>query len=345
MTRPLAALALLLAATGAAAADWTIGARTLPPPAGASAALRDLLAGLPAPDPAAEIAGAPRTAEGLRAVAAESDAGGAAAVGAVAARLGVTIVEDRLAGVRIYRVTPAEIAPGNAGRLFVAVHGGAFIKGAGLASTPEAAVIAATAKMPVIAVDYRMPPDHPAPAAVDDVEAVWRAIVADRPAGATAIGGSSAGGNIAIRVVQRLVAEGGPIPGAVFAGTPGVDLAKRGDSKFLNEGADRVLITWDGLATQAIRLYAGALSLDDPEISPINGSFAGFPPTYLVTGTRDLLLSDTIRAHRALRRAGVEAELHVYEGVAHADYLFALGTPEAIEHHAELARFLDATLD
>jgi acetyl esterase/lipase len=89
-----------------------------------------------------------------------------------------------------------------------------------------------------------------------------------------------------------------------------------------------------------MNLYAGELGLNHPYVSPIFGSFAGLPPTYLITGTRDLLLSDTVRAHRALRRAGIVSELHVYEGQGHADYIVAMKTPESAEHYAELNRFL-----
>jgi acetyl esterase/lipase len=74
-------------------------------------------------------------------------------------------------------------------------------------------------------------------------------------------------------------------------------------------------------------------------VSPINGSFDNFPPTYLITGTRDLLLSDTVRTHRELKRAGAKAELNVYEGQSHADYAVAFGTPESEEHYQALSEF------
>ncbi|MHC4647211.1 MAG: alpha/beta hydrolase, partial [Planctomycetota bacterium] len=77
-----------------------------------------------------------------------------------------------------------------------------------------------------------------------------------------------------------------------------------------------------------------------PYVSPVYGDFENFPPSYLITGTRDLMLSDTVRVHRKLRRAGVEADLHVYEGQSHADYLMVWNAPESDEHFAELNAFL-----
>ena len=113
-----------------------------------------------------------------------------------------------------------------------------------------------------------------------------------------------------------------------------------GDSRFINEGVDRHLVSWEGIPYHAGMLYAGDLDLDHPHISPIHGDFKGFPPSYLITGTRDLLLSDTIRAHRKLRRAGVEADLHVYESQSHGDYIALRNAPESHAHSSELNAFL-----
>ena len=94
----------------------------------------------------------------------------------------------------------------------------------------------------------------------------------------------------------------------------------------------------------AARLYAAGTPLTDPLISPVYGDFTGFPPTYLVTGTRDMLLSDTARVHRKLKVAGVVADLNVYEGLSHAEYMF-VGSPENQQTYAELAQFLAMHLE
>lgn len=324
---------------------WQIGPRELPLPEHVSPEFRDTLAKTPQPDVDAAIAARPQTIEEWRAFAAKSDATGAALVRKVSEVAHIDVAEDRIAGVRVYRVTPPEIAPEYRSRLFVHIHGGAFIKNAGLAGTSEALLIAHFLKMPVISIDYRMPPDHPAPAAVEDVFAVWQALLSDHSAGSMALGGTSAGGNLALATALLMKERGVELPGALMVGTPLVDVAHVNDSRFLNEGVDRMLVSWFGYAEGGIDLYVGEMDPKDPLISPIYGDVSGFPPTYLITGTRDMLLSDTALMHRKLRRAGVEAELNVYEGFSHADYLTAFPAPEVVEHFTELDRFLRAHLD
>ncbi len=122
-------------------------------------------------------------------------------------------------------------------------------------------------------------------------------------------------------------------------GAPAVDMNKTGDSRFLNDGVDHSL-AWDGVAAEAVKIDANGHDYAEPYLSPIRGDVAGFPPTYLISGTRDLLLSDTVLIHAKLRRAGVRADLHVYEGFAHADFLKLYATPEGEQHFAELNAFL-----
>lgn len=319
---------------------WPIGPRSLPPPAHASAELRRILVEAPAPDPQQARERIPTSDAGLREYVARIDAEGAANVDAVVQAKGLRLTHERIAGVPIFRVVPAKIAPEHADQLFVYVHGGAFIRGGGKASASEATTIAIRIGIPVIAIDYRMAPDHQAPAAMDDVVAVWRDIVRQRSAAKTVLGGTSAGANIVLASLLKLKQLGSPLPGAVFVGTPAIDLAKAGDSRFINDGVDRRLVTWDAEAARAVPLYVGKGRLTDPFISPVYGDVRGFPPTYLISGTRDMMLSDTVVMHRMLRRAGVVADLHIYEGQAHVDYALMLTTPESAEHYAELKAFI-----
>jgi acetyl esterase/lipase len=96
----------------------------------------------------------------------------------------------------------------------------------------------------------------------------------------------------------------------------------------------------------AIDLYVGKADPSNPLLSPVNGDLDGFPPTILISGTRDLLLSDTVRMHRALRIVGVQADLHVYDGQTHADYMQNLlrPVPEAADAQRELFEFFDKHL-
>ena len=322
--------------------SWNIGERTVPAPAGASEELRAALAAMPAPNVAASQAQTPQTEEQWLAI----QAGSANAdLEQMASGYGLKIEKDEIEGVAVYRVTPSEIDPAHTRHLFLHVHGGAYVLGGGDASATEAALVAARAGIPALSVDYRMPPKHPFPAAVEDVVTVYRHLLESRSAKSIAIGGTSTGGGLSLASVHKFRDLGLELPGAIYAGTPWADLTKTGDSLFTNEGLDRILVTYDGLLKGAAQLYANGQDLKDPLISPVYGDFEGFPPTYLITGTRDMFLSDTARTHRKMREAGVVADLHVYEGVAHADYLILTESPESKDVFREVGAFFKKHLE
>jgi acetyl esterase/lipase len=189
-----------------------------------------------------------------------------------------------------------------------------------------------------------MPPDHPFPAGLDDVVAVWKAVIKDQDRSKTALFGSSTGGGLAMAAVLKLKELRLPVPAALFLGTPLADLSKTGDTWFANDRVDNAVGTYDGLIGAALKLYAGNRDLKDPLLSPIYGDLHGFPPSILISGTRDLVLSDTVRTHRKLRQAGVEADLHVFEAVSHAQYLTSFPAPEADDAMKEIGRFFDRHL-
>lgn len=323
---------------------WTIGPRSLPAPSGASDVLRNAIAKAPQPDIARHIDTAPTSAEQWAQLLSSADSGGAQNARALAKSMSVTVTTSEIAGVTVRWLTPDPVRPANQDRLFVHVHGGAYVLSGGLAGTSEAVLIAHQVKIPVLSIDYRMPPEHPFPAAVDDVVAVWRSLLKDRSGASMALGGTSAGGGLALASTLELKRLGIDLPGALWAGTPWADLSKTGDSQFINQGIDRVLVIYDGLLEGAAKLYADGLDLKTPLISPVYGDFEGFPPTYLVTGTRDLFLSDTVRVHRKMRNAGVIADLNVYEGMSHAEYSIVLRSPESQQVFAELGLFLNQHL-
>jgi acetyl esterase/lipase len=319
--------------------DWTIGSRTLPAPAGASDALRAAIANTPQPDVTAHVRQSPTTTEEWVQSIRAADASKTPIINTLTERWMVTIKEEKVAGVTVRTVTPAAIDPANRDRLFVHTHGGAYVLGAGRAGLHEAILIAHRANIRVLSIDYRMPPEYPFPAAIDDVVAVWKSLLKERDAKSMALGGSSAGGGLTLASTLRFMEIRIETPGALWAGTPWSDLTKTSDSNFTNEGIDRVLVTYDGLLEGAAKLYADGRDLKTPLISPVYGKFKGFPPTYLVTGTRDLFLSDTIRVHRKMRVAGVVADLNVYEGISHGEYMFTK-SPESQQAFGELGAFL-----
>jgi epsilon-lactone hydrolase len=267
-----------------------------------------------------------------------------AAIPALKEKLGVSVQAVKIAGVNAFIVMPNKIAPGNEKRLLMHVHGGGYVFGPGESALPEALLLAGFGGYKVVSVDYRMPPDHPYPAAMDDAMAVWKELLKTNKPQNMAVFGTSTGGAMTLALVLRAKAERVPLPGAIAPGTPWSDIAKIGDSYQTNEWIDNVLVTWDGWLGRAALLYANGRDLKDPQLSPIYGDFKGFPPAILTTGTRDLFLSNTVRTHRKLRRAGVEAELNVYEGQSHAQYGIDANAPETREAFGDIARFFDRHL-
>ncbi|QGM99308.1 alpha/beta hydrolase [Methylocystis parvus] len=258
-------------------------------------------------------------------------------------QLHVSVEATEIAGVKAYLVTPRDLRPENVNRMLLHLHGGGYVFGGGEAATSEAIMMAGIGGYRVISVDYRMPPDFPFPAGLDDALTVWRSIAQTIDPRNMAVFGSSAGGGLALAMALKAKDEGLPLPAAVSAGTPWSDLDKIGDSYFANEYVDNMLVAWDGWLGGAARLYANGHDLKNPYLSPVYGNYKNFPPTILTTGTRDLFLSNTVRVHRALRRAGAEADLNVYEGMSHAQYA-GPGMPEAREVFEDIARFFDARL-
>jgi acetyl esterase/lipase len=316
-----------------------VPARHLPVPGTVSPALRALIARPLAPG----WDTVPADAAGWRAYAAASAVADAPLLPEIRQRLGVGVEPASVAGVPVFRCTPRAVAPADERRLLLHLHGGGYVLFPGEAGAGEAMLMAGYAGLRVVSVDYRMPPDHPFPAALDDAVAVWRALLAGNDPGRMAVFGSSAGGGLTLALMLRLKAEGLPLPAAIAPGTPWVDLTARGATLGANAFVDNVLVAPTGWIGGAAPLYAAGRDRADPFVSPIFGDFAGLPPAILTSGTRDLLLSDTVRAHRRLRRAGVEATLQVFEAMSHAQFLEPF-VPETEEAFAEIAGFLRARL-
>jgi len=258
--------------------------------------------------------------------------------------LKVSVEPTTLDGVKAYIVTPANIPPQNKNRLLVHVHGGCFASFAGESGTVEAIYMAGFGGFKVISVDYRTPPDHPYPAPLDDAMTAWKAATKMANPKNMAIFGSSAGGNLTLAMVLRAKQDGLPLPAAIAPGTPMSDLTGAGDSFQTNAMVDNVLVAYGANCDKRAALYTAGHDLKDPLLSPVYGDMKGFPPAILTTGTRDLLLSNTVRVHRKLRQAGVEASLQVYEGQSHAHYYRDVTAPESREAFTEIAQFFDRHL-
>jgi acetyl esterase/lipase len=258
----------------------------------------------------------------------------------------VSVERTAMNGAKVAIVTPKTVASKHRDRMLMNIHGGAFVYGAGMLA--EAAIAAHVGEIKVLAVDYRVAPDHGFPANVEDSVAVYRALLEkNRPAN-LAIFGTSAGGTTTMTTILKLRERGLPLPAAAGVLTPAADLsdAGPGDTSFTNNGVDSTLSGPQAEeGTGPLALFIGNHDPKDPLISPIYADYTkGFCPSYFLAGTRDFLLSSTVLLHRAVHRAGIKAELHVFEAMSHGFNIMAQ-LPEAREATADMIRFFDECMD
>jgi epsilon-lactone hydrolase len=251
----------------------------------------------------------------------------------------VNIEETHIAGVRTDIITPLSTPEGERSRVLINLHGGGFNSDSG--SLIEGVPISNLAKIKVVSVYYRLAPENPFPAAVDDVIAVYKVLLKTYKPQRIGIFGTSAGAILTCEVAVRLKQLGLPEPAAlgIFSGL--------GDFSRVGESRDIYTLTgWPGelepvdpqhLPDDA---YVGKTDRKDPVLSPLFADLRGMPPSLLVTSTRDLLLSDTAILQRALLREGNDSRLVVFEALPHA-FWYNFGLPETKEALALMARFFD----
>lgn len=240
-----------------------------------------------------------------------------------------------LAGTSLHEIVPHSLNSLTKECAIFYLHGGAYIHGGGMAGVYMAAPLASIAGLRTFCVDYRMPPDHPFPTGLNDAVEAYEQVLERFAPKNIVVAGGSAGGGLAAALVLKLRDEGLPMPGVCVLATPEADLTESGDSFETNIYVDVVA---NQRLTASINLYADGHDLKDPYLSPLFGDFSkGFPPTILTSGTRDLFLSNTVLMHRALLKAGVEAELHVWEGMPHGGFF---GAPEDREVFDQQVAFI-----
>jgi len=246
------------------------------------------------------------------------------------------LVEDTIAGVRVRIVTPDGMPEANKDKVLLNVHGGGFNADSG--SYTESIPIAGYAKIKVVAVLYRLAPEFPFPAAVDDSVAVYKELLKTYKPNHIVIYGTSAGAILTAEVAARLKQLGLPLPAAlgIFSGLG--DFARAGDSIALYalRGLSGHLDPPDPGAHDPY--YVASTDPKDPVLSPIFGDLHGLPPTLFITSGRDLLLSGTVNLHRAYLNAGVDARLVVFDALPHA-FWYDPRLPEAIEANHTMADF------
>jgi epsilon-lactone hydrolase len=251
----------------------------------------------------------------------------------------VKIEETTTAGVRTDIITPLEMPDANRNRVLINLHGGGFNSDSG--SLIEGVPIANLAKLKVVSVYYRLAPENPFPAPVDDVVAVYRELLKTYKPQNIGVFGTSAGAILTAEVTSKLKQLGLPLPGTLGMFSALTDFSRVGDSRqmfTLNgfPGAMKPTYPQD-LDDQ----YVAKADRRDPVLSPLFADLHGWPPTLLVTSTRDILLSDTTTFHRALLRNGVDARLVVFEALPHA-FWYHFQLPETKEALELMANFLAA---
>lgn len=245
---------------------------------------------------------------------------------------GVTYEAGIVGGVRGEWVRP-KAGPG---RRMLYIHGGGFIACSSRTHRPVTGALA-NRGFTIFAPDYRLAPEHPFPAAVEDAVAVWRAFSAE---GAACVAGESAGGNLALVLMGEARALDLPMPWAAALFSPATDFISEDGSRVTNAWRDAM---FDPKALTAIRsMYLGDADPADPRISPVHGDLTGFPPLLFHVGEREVLRDDSVRMAERARAAGVETSLKVFPVVSHA-WQFAAGMlPEARASLDEAAAFLNA---
>ncbi|MEJ0040285.1 MAG: alpha/beta hydrolase [Gammaproteobacteria bacterium] len=256
----------------------------------------------------------------------------------------VDVGEDTLGGVRVDVITPkAGVAAGNRSRVLINLHGGGFRNGSRTASVAESIPVAAVARIKVVSVDYRMAPAYRLPAASEDVAAVYKALLREYKPRNIGIYGCSAGGMLTSQTVAWLQKERLPRPGAIgiFCAGAGASESARGDSRRFEGMLDA---SWQIGAlmyfTPAVSDYFPTEAVNDPLVSPVESpaTLAKFPPTLLISGTRDMALSNVVHTHAQLVKAGVEADLHIWDGMGH-NFLLEMDLPESKEAYDVIAAF------
>ncbi len=250
--------------------------------------------------------------------------------------------------VRVEEVTAGGVpahwltAPGTeAGGVLLFLHGGGYELGSVRSDGELAARLGRASRMRVLFPEYRLAPEDPFPAAIDDVLTAWHWLRTDQDlsAASMAVAGDSAGGGLAVALLVALRDADQALPAAAALMSPTVDLTSSGAS--MTERAEQDPISTPAMLRQFASDYLAGADPKTPLASPQFASLAGLPPLLIQVGTADLLLSDSERLATAATQAGVDVTLQIGEGLPHV-YQLLLGTPEAAQATEQIGKFLRA---
>ncbi|MEY9608529.1 salicylate hydroxylase [Bradyrhizobium elkanii] len=245
---------------------------------------------------------------------------------------GTIAVEDELGDVKAWRVAAPNAPRGN---VVLHFHGGGYLIGSAKGSLEYASRLAAAVDGVCYTVDYRLAPEHPYPAAIDDAVAAYRALLARGVAASSIlVSGESAGGGMAVALVLALRNAGDPLPAAILSVAPFADLTLSGPTIRAFNGddpaANRDLLTFMGAS------YFQAHEPTDPLVSPLFGDLTGLPPLFVTASQGEVLLSDATRLAERAERAGLDVTLRIVEDSVHVYPIFPF-LPETQTTMQELA--------
>lgn len=224
-------------------------------------------------------------------------------------------------------------------RVLLFLHGGGYELGSVRSDGELAARLGRASGMRVLFLEYRLAPEHPFPAAIDDVVAAWHWLRREQSERSIALVGASAGGGLAVALLVAARDAGEALPAAAVLLSPTVDLTSSGAS--MTERADQDPISTPAVLRQFAADYLAGADPKTPLASPLFASLIGLPPLLVLAGTADVLLSDSERLAAAASKAGVDVVLEIGEGLPHV-YPLMLGTPEAAAATERIGKFLRA---
>ena len=248
---------------------------------------------------------------------------------------GTESTERALGGVAAVRISRPCSQPG---RYIFYLHGGGYVTGSPALYSHLTWRLAAAAEATLVAITYRLAPENPFPAAIDDAAAAWRALLAEGiDPQRCAIMGDSSGGGLALALALRLRDERGPLPAAIVALSPWTDLAMTGQS--CNANATDPLMNFDDMEPLAAQCLDGA-DPRNPYASPLYGNPQGLPPTLLQVGSDEILLDDSKRMAQRMHDAGCNVTLEIWPRMPHVWQAFAPAMPEALSAIARIGAFV-----
>lgn len=252
--------------------------------------------------------------------------------------LGVADTYTRMGGVGVLETKPPHYK--DDGTVLIDVHGGGFVLDSARTAAGGDAMMAVVTGKRVLSVDYTVAPRGNWKMVTDQVVAVYKAVLAEGyDARSIGMFGGSAGGDIVPASVLKMRDQGIPLPGALVLMSPLVDFHLNGDTETTLADADPALSNREDVVA-GLKAYADPADWSNPYVSPIYGDFnKPFPPVLLQVGTKEILLSDSVRLYQMLKTHGHDVELDVYEGMAHGFQAYMTGTPEQKAAYAEVQRF------